>query len=673
MALMCGVLTATVWHRPLRAEESRLVELDPFETRGLRVDGGEMGRPVTVVDRQAAGSLAPNQITDLAATAPNLQSGSSGLRGYGDILALRGIGNTPYFSSPAVAVYADGLPTGDLFAFNGAMDGYAQAILHRGPGGARFGFNAPGGVIELLPAAPSPQTTLKLTGEAGERGTIGLGAEGQGSFGQNAWQWAAGFRHRQSDGFVKNQRSGATVDTRESTSGEVSLKATLAGGWEIGLSGQAGKTRDGAQRLVPVSAPWATDNSDYQGVFSMEDNRQQLRVAKSWEDSRLEWSASRGYWRLSPFNVDFDFSPAPLITSSLSHRQQQWQQELRWSSLDPETTAWSWVAGVYYRQATARASLHRVFYGNFEDVQFGTREDAGALFGSLGWRFHQDWQASVGLRYDEVRKKLDRARQRTLGTDPTRYLQDRFSDLGPSAELSWSGAADWRLTARVTRAWQAGGFSAYTPNPALMPYRAMRFWACELSAVWQPKGGHTEVHLDAFAYDIRDYQVERSLTNFDYVVLNAPEATSRGLEITVSENLGGGFTIDAAGGWLETKFDRYTDPVTGVDFQGHKFPYAPAWTLSSAAQWRSEKGWFARLQARASGRVYFNESNNPAWRESGWITVDAAAGWEGRRFGVRLFARNLLDERYYSLMLPELRAGVPGEARVIGVAGYAAF
>src|SRR5262245_34396436 len=81
---------------------------------------------------------------------------------------------------------------------------------------------------------------------------------------------------------------------------------------------------------------------------------------------------------------------------------------------------------------------------------------------------------------------------------------------------------------------QTGGFTAFTDNEALAHYDRETVWSTEAGIRGRAFDGKLRAQLTGYIQDIDNYQVERTFTFTDYLVVNAGEARSRGVELELS-------------------------------------------------------------------------------------------------------------------------------------------
>ncbi len=655
------------------------VELPSWQILTERISETSPGAQMTQWSGAVSAELGFSDVTSLMARAPNFHAGSGGLRSFGDILQMRGIGNTPYFSSPGVLVSVDGALAGDTFA-NGLWWGEIERVeIFRGPQPTFFGRNAPAGVINIILRRPDNHSHTRASVSYGRFDTFSAQAAVLAPIRQDTLFAGASFRYTKEDGFLENSTLGRTVDRRELSAGQVHLRWLPAPDWEISFLAALQMTDDGSQRITQFSRPWNTEASDLPGESQSRRDSQLLKVVHNGEDFRLSLLTSRYGWSLDPLVIDYDFSPSPAVASRLWQIQDQWSQEIRLESMVADRP-WHWkLGGLLYNAATQGAFYRTVAYPlpdgsifkTFVDTRHSIGEEGLAFYGQLNYHLTSSWQASASLRWDQVQKRLQRSTQ-SASTPKQSIDQNRQdSKYSPALGLVWKPSGQFQLFARYVQTFQPGGFSAYTSNASLRVFRPATIRANEIGGTWEIIPGKWRIETTAFWYRFRDYQVERSLTPNDYVVVNASRAESRGVEVEMLAIPYRGLELSLGWGLLDTAFKDYRDPLQQTDFSGKKVPYAPDFTLSLAAAYAVPEGPLAGLKARLAyrllGTTYFSEANAAPFLDGGYGLLEARLSYAWKEWEFALFGKNLTDDRHYEFILPELNGGVPGQPRTYGV------
>jgi outer membrane receptor protein involved in Fe transport len=210
-----------------------------------------------------------------------------------------------------------------------------------------------------------------------------------------------------------------------------------------------------------------------------------------------------------------------------------------------------------------------------------------------------------------------------------------------------------------------GGWSSFTGNRALARFDAERLLSGELGWTTHNASQSLQLAANLFYYSIDDYQIERSFSPTDYLVVNAPRARSFGGEIEAQWRPVGQWHFTASVGFTSITLREFSDPSDGTDYSGNRAPYAPAGTAALGADWQSGKGWFARAEIVTMGSIYYDETEQTSSRTPARTLVELAAGFERGSWRFVVAATNLFDRPYYALLIPGVGHGVPGAPRQV--------
>ncbi|MGE9271155.1 MAG: TonB-dependent receptor domain-containing protein, partial [Verrucomicrobiales bacterium] len=212
------------------------------------------------------------------------------------------------------------------------------------------------------------------------------------------------------------------------------------------------------------------------------------------------------------------------------------------------------------------------------------------------------------------------------------------------------------------------GFTAYSNNPLYASFDRETNWSNEIGLEYDCPAYRLRFGVRAFWDQIDDYQLNQGIPlTTDYVVLNADEVTSRGVEIDGAWAPIDGLTFRGSLGYVDAEFDQFIDPFTGTVLDGNKVPYVPEYTASAGVRYDFSCGLYAQTTVRAAGRTRFDTANSSAYTEDAYITWDAEIGYLAESFSIALYGRNLLDESYYTFINPQIAAGSPGDPQQFGV------
>ena len=601
-------------------------------------------------------------LLNVAENVANLHLNAGGAGSFGDLVSLRGLSNTPYFSDPSVAVYFDDLPLGSAFTYPTLLFGFSSVTVARGPQPGRFGRAAEGGVITFS----SPEGGAQPAGEL--RADIGNFNAQTGAFAVRTARAAAAdasvsgaFTER--DGYIVNSQLGTRVDAQRDFAGAARVRVRPTRTSAIALQLLGVRRRDGAQPLVPLGGPLFRVARGREGGTKSDFAGGALKLSFDTIVGRLSSTTSRTSWTLDPY--DNRLVLPPTLDSRLTQSQRAWNEELRLAS--SAHAAVSWHVGTWFSDAVTDGDANRSIPGLFpiEVSAFTLTSRTAALFGQSEFRLNDAWQITTSARLERTKKDFDRS-QRVPA--PGRYTAARtFDAVLPKVAATYTLGADTHATASLGFGRKPGGWSAYTDKPALAAFRAEKAAAFELGVDTLLAARTVQLAARLFDYEIRDYQIERSFNATDYLVVNAPRARSRGGEFELAWKPGEPWTITATLGTTDITLRDFNDPFTGTSYAGQRAPYTPDYDAHLAATYRFARRWFATLDATAVGRTYFDESETGRHAAPARVTENARFGYVTDRWQVVVHAENIGDVGYTTLVVPGVGHAVPGAPRTYGI------
>lgn len=272
--------------------------------------------------------------------------------------------------------------------------------------------------------------------------------------------------------------------------------------------------------------------------------------------------------------------------------------------------------------------------------------DSSGLFIEDEITLSDNWQATLGLRYDKVRLAVD-DRFLADGRDDSgsRNLEDWNYSLGLSYRLS----AHQSLYGRISTSFETptvnelanpagGGF-----NPGLSPAQALNR-EIGLKGEWST----LRYELALFSMDLEDELVTYTLPgqpgrNF---YRNAGESSRDGLEASLQWRWHDNWRLTTAYTYSRYRFDTYQ--VAGADLQGNQIAGLPRQTLFAELGYEHE-GAYARLNVSAYDHMFADDRNSV--RVPGYALTNLRLGkrfdWGEQSWEPYLGVDNLLDRRYF--------------------------
>ena len=238
----------------------------------------------------------------------------------------------------------------------------------------------------------------------------------------------------------------------------------------------------------------------------------------------------------------------------------------------------------------------------------------------------------------------------------------------PSLSVSYGG--DWgNVYASARKGFKAGGFNTQLFSDILKQkmmnsfvgsddnvdasstvYKPEENWTFELGTHLSPLDSKKlDIMASLFYIDCRNQQ----LTTFPdgestgRMMSNAGRSFSAGAELSARYVLGD-ITFDAGFGYTHAEFIKYNRG--DVDLSGKILPYAPRETYSLNVAYRlpvprSFANFFVlNVGWNGVGRTYWNEENTLS--QPFYSLLSASFAWEKGRWGVSLWGKNLLNEKY---------------------------
>ena len=648
---------------PTYQAEEALTSTLPTAAGSSRIEGREV---------EFWSNPAPSEFSERI---PNLHVTTNSLRSFGDIFAIRGIANTPFFSPSAVALYIDGIAIGNIYTYSLLLRDVASVTIHRGAQGARFGQNSPGGVIEIQTRRPPDRLGGSVSTNFGEFGSRSVRFATAGPLIPKSLSLKFAGDYRRRGGFMSNRTFHDNTDTRQSLGGLLDIDWRVDDTWGVALGLNVDQFDDGSQLIIPLNGDSFEVDSDFEGVTRIDRNGQFLRIEANFPGIKVSSVSSRRFWKLDPNRLDLDLSPLPGFTSTIRQEQLLWTEEFVLRSAPADSAPWNWKTGLFLSKAQADGMSTRTFITPplpipipvVQETSFQQITETAALYGHFIRNMGDRMEIGLGFRYDSTTASIDRVKTDNLL--PPRVVTGRLrrAHVAPELEFRLLANESITLSTRIAKGFKPGGFSPYTNDPDHARFESETFWSAEASASFDAPEERLSLRLSGFLIQIEDFQVERSFTFTDYIILNAPRTRSRGFEFESQFRPSERLTIALNFGYTRIEFEDYSDPFTSVDYAGNRAPYSPEYTLLLSGTYHFRNGLYSHVEILSAGTIFFDETNRGRFSQESYGLLNLRIGYQNERFDLSLFARNLTDTRFYTNKITDLEAGTPGQPRLIGV------
>jgi outer membrane receptor protein involved in Fe transport len=649
---------------------------------------------ISVLGGNQLEQLRAAQLTDYAAYMPGFQVDSAGSPGAAQI-TLRGVNAAPD-AGASVGTYIDDSPLGpsskNTFGSSLALDLMPYDIerieVLRGPQGTLYGASTMGGLVKYVLRTPDLREAEARAGvefasihEADDNGW-GVRAGANLPLIQDKLAIRASYFKQDTPGYIDNSRTGKTDENSLRQDG-----GRFALLWQPGDIFSA-KLNAMKQRIrSDNNAVMTVDSADLQPVprdlstprLADEPFDQDLEFYSATLNWAFDWgdlTSATSYSHSQLHAVD-DVTPAtgfiiPLLTGGAVAEGQtpaplrihldKTTQEVRLAS--PDGGRVEWLAGVF---------LTREKYLGFQELRAldvsGTPipgiDPAGhfdntdsyeeyALFGDLTYKFTDHFDVTAGVRgaHNHETFRSEAASLVFAPIDKTVYdSADIFTYM---VSPRWHVSKDTMIYARVASGYRPGGGNAalFPVVPATVDADTLVNY--EVGVKSDLLDSRVLIDAAVFYIDWQDIQVRaiEPTTHVDYIA-NGPSAKSQGVELSLSLRPARGLRVGLNGSYLEAELTQTADPSLnlGVDWNaGARLPLSPRFSGSVTADYEFPIG--GALNGAIGGgyrhvgdRLTLVESDVSSVRLSEYDVLDLSAGLSADHWSLRLFAKNVTDER----------------------------
>lgn len=601
-----------------RAESLQDVPISIATMSGHKIDD------IGITDLEELTQYMPNVTINNGAGTPNL--------------FVRGVGSgTNAGFEQSVGLYIDGVYSGrgGLSTVPTTMDLERVEIL-KGPQDILFGKNTIAGAINITTAKPTDEfegmvEVLYAPDHGEEQYNLVLsGPLADGLSGRLA------LRHDTMDGWWENQVTGAEGRDDNIWYGRAGLRWLPTDALELNLKYEHGNFDRRSRPTYVYQSDFTGQENDFGAVpFPIVgDEDKGAADVDAGADTTTDVIALKADWDLEfatftsisaysyyesdgdPGNTDLTATPG--LSRSKYEEYTQYSQEFRFVSPGGETI--DWIAGAYYQAAELDISSQVVAIdfaqsgpisvpplyaaGGGAPSVFDQDSESWAIFGRGTWNISETLRFSVGLRYNEETKDLDKVTVSDglllrfgndfLFANPLNQQliadvrQHSFTGLSRdedkwtySGNLQWDVGEDTLLYASISTGFKGGGYDeAYSgagfeirladpftgeltgesvpgADPSILEYEPEEVLAYELGAKMRLLDGAAELNIAVFRMEYENLQTS-SLIGDVFRVGNAGESISQGVEIDGRWQLTEGLSFGGAIAYLDAYYDDFT-------------------------------------------------------------------------------------------------------------------
>jgi len=614
-------------------------------------------------------------------------------------ISIRGIGTTDVEKNfdPTVGVVVDGVFVGvNSGAMLKAIDLQSVEVL-RGPQGTLFGRNSIGGVINVTRGRPDFE---------GFSGSVraGYGKYDDVQFdafvnitASDMFAFRLGGARRQNDGWFRNATLGRDVGEMDYTIISPSFTFKPTENFEIYYRYDNTKQDQDANTLHNMAQPdqvWCfyynqcaqsltkPQSGSYYTVLQNDDPPYQTYFDTELHVVNAKWDVNDSYsleYVFGDFSTkekvyqDWDSTPLTLYHTD---RPAKWDQQSHELRLNYSGERLSYTAGLYYWDSDY--SINLVSYIGFVDFLYGypagtvatlTQDvkqttKSKAVFLEADYRFTDQLTLTLGGRYTKDKKTssvVDPTMPELLiYGNPDNPFRKSWDEFTPKVGLRFQVSDNLMIYGLYSKGFRAGGFNGRPLGgeylAAATPYNPETVDNYELGMKSQLFNNRLRFNASVFTMDYKDKQEEQSVptgggTGQQTLVVNASQATIKGLEVDLNWLATDIFSLEGSLGLLDAKFDKLIDSPTGTDLSYLKLRRAPDVTATLAPVLTFEMP-AGVITARGAWHyvddVELTFLNSPQSHVDGHSTFDASITYTIKDFSISLWGLNLGDDNSWS-------------------------
>lgn len=648
---------------------------------------------LTVIPRQTLEDAQIDSFQKIANNTPNFSffptnAGGSDFSYY----SIRGLNNFNFLvSQDSVGYYVDDVPY-DFGAFLdlGLLDLERVEVL-RGPQSTLYGRSSPAGVVNVISRPPTNTPEFRI---AAGYGNYNL-RETQFSYSdaivpnQLAFRFAGAYRAR--DGVFKNETLNRTVGQNEQLLARTQLLWTPSKEWNVSFNTYVNSTNNGDPVFTRQDAadPFKTLKA-VDGFVRLNSNSQALKINYNGNDFQATSITARRFSKQAVLAGDSFSPPFDLFRSNIDFSSTVWTQEIRFQSPKSEEQL-KWLLGGYYESRAFNVGNDAFDYTTLGANLFGL-PNAGqnriiadlfrttyAIFGQVDYKPIDPLTLFAGIRFETSRFDLDRLRvfqtvAATTVLNPRVQQADSSSEWIPRFGLQYRFSPNVMAYATIAKGYRPSGFNYRADTEDIRRYQEERTWTYEAGLKSSWLDNRLMANLSIFYNNVSGYQVLLTDSFGFFRNIASADVSATGMEFELKAQPVEGLDFILGLGYVNSRFTRYQNPLTGQNFNDNRVPFAPDFTYNVAVQYRSPIGIFARIGLQGIGKTFFDDANQV--KQDPFALVNLRLGYEWPNYGIYLFANNLFNTRYitsgFQFPPPNVTAGF-GEPVTYGVQVRATF
>lgn len=660
---------------------------------------------ITALSGDMAAAAGVRTSEDLNAVTPGLNLGrSSG----GAVILLRGVGalTSQAGQDASVPLFVDGVyqmsSASALLAFNNIE----RVEVLKGPQGTLYGRNASGGAINIVTRTPSQDTAAEMEFGYGNYDTVEGRFYGTTGLAQNVAMDLALYYSYQGKGWGTNRNLGEEVGKRKDFSARSKLllepgdttRITIAGNYSKG----SGSTGTNYRPVDSTSAPTGQQGFPY-GFYDTQGSRPFTGNEQGGISAHIDQEVgnlslvSISAWqkaRRKEF-ADLDTVEPQIIDYYFTQNTEAFTQEVQLQSDQNERLRW--IVGAFFlksKEGYEPFVLEGLGVPPFATITQGynyQKTTSYAAFGQATADLTDTTRLTAGVRYT-----IDKRSVRAVSTGEFAgeapgsgsvsifdvRARETFKKPTWRIGIDHDLAEDTMAYFTYSRGFKSGIFNLSAPDtPAVRPEVLDAFELGLKSTLFDRR---LRFNASTFYYSYKDIQAA-NIVGGQQFLRNAAKAEIYGVDVDLEASVTSQLTLRAAAEYLHARYKKFEGAPFTVpnpnfpygntqfvgDASGNRIPRAADWSVNLAGDYTVPLAWgelgFNVNYAFSNGWKW--EADNRAEQKPFHIVnAQIRLAMSEDRFAVRLWARNLLAEKYYAQVQAAVGdLGVPAPPRTYGV------
>ncbi|MEH6583844.1 MAG: TonB-dependent receptor [Halioglobus sp.] len=640
------------------------------------------------------------------------------------IRGVGNLGNIPNFE-PAVGLFIDGAYRSKSGLGVGQLVDVDRVEVLRGPQSTLYGRNVTAGLISVITKRPTDELEGFMEVDAGNYNASVIRASVSGPLADNVQGRLSGF-WEQRDGTFEDINLNTEPNEKESWAvrGQLAFQPTdklsilVIGGYsekdadccnqdvDLGALGAA------FSGIVMGSAP-DTDPTNRVMQFSdtntYEDEAKELTLKIEYDFDSFVLTSLTSYDDFEIFGVlDSEQTPMDVVTFYDRQEAETLSQEFRFTS--ESGGDFDWMAGLaYYKNDFTRGSLDAgeptttvgvdVLLPLFQapPALGGLPGDASffkstydtenySIFAQGNWHLSERLTLGAGVRWFTEEKDMAIDSRAEVGIFPSYALittvpapveGNRDTDqVAWNLSASFHSTDDIMLYGSVSQGAKGGGFNGDWDGRGALSVDDREFddeevLNYELGVKTSLLESRLTLNANVFYSEFDDFQ-NASFLGLNFLVDNAAEVTTSGLEIDTVALLTSWLTVDFSYTYLDAKYEEFStgscyfgrapdNPVANTcDLSGDALPLAPEnrYHLGILGHWSVASGeLYGRADYSWTDETETDNALDPRGVQDSYGILNGRVGWRNDSFDMAAWIMNATDEEVVTLSAPQTLFG----------------